>query len=130
MKWFSQLLCLAVLCPLASSCSFASPEPPNPPRQGAGGGKVNEMAHYVKAQDWAKAIPAAEAVLAMYEKDRTHPFYATAFLNNDAHQAGRLDMLMMLSEAYEQSGNQKDALLTYGDLYRQNLDNVHYSARA
>ncbi len=55
---------------------------------------------------------------------------ASKFVNDRRNQAGRLDMLMLLGKAYDQSGNQKDALLTYMNLYNQNLGNVTYSAPA
>ncbi len=55
---------------------------------------------------------------------------ASKFVNDRSNQAGRLDMLMLLGKAYDQAGNQKDALLTYMNLYNQNLGNVTYSAPA
>ncbi|MBQ3240126.1 MAG: hypothetical protein IJB00_02965 [Akkermansia sp.] len=45
--------------------------------------------------------------------------------NND-----RLDMLLMLGEAYAKSGKVKEALQTYMNLYNQNKGNISYSAPA
>ncbi len=55
---------------------------------------------------------------------------ASKFVNDRSNQVGRLDMLVLLGKAYDQAGNQKDALLTYMNLYNQNLGNVTYSAPA
>ncbi len=55
---------------------------------------------------------------------------ASKFIADRGNQAGRLDMLLLLGKAYDQAGNQKDALLTYMNLYNQNLGNVTYSAPA
>ncbi len=55
---------------------------------------------------------------------------ATKYVNDRSNQAGRLDMLMLLGQAHNLAGNPKDALLTYMNLYNQNLGNVTYSAPA
>ncbi len=55
---------------------------------------------------------------------------ATKFVNDRSNQTGRLDMLMLLGKAHDMAGNAKDALLTYMNLYNQNLGNVTYSAPA
>lgn len=49
---------------------------------------------------------------------------------NRAKNNDRLDMLMMLGEAYAKSGKVKEALQTYMNLYNQNKGNVTYSAPA
>ena len=49
---------------------------------------------------------------------------------NRAKSNDRLDMLMMLGEAYAKSGKVKEALQTYMNLYNQNKGNISYSAPA
>ncbi len=49
---------------------------------------------------------------------------------NRAKTNERLDMLMMLGEAYAKSGKVKEALQTYMNLYNQNKGNISYSAPA
>lgn len=49
---------------------------------------------------------------------------------NRAKNNDRLDMLMMLGEAYAKSGKVKEALQTYMNLYNQNKGNITYSAPA
>ncbi len=55
---------------------------------------------------------------------------ASAFINDRGNVNGRLDMLMLLGEAYVKAGDLDKALLTYMNLYNQNLGNVAYSAPA
>ncbi len=55
---------------------------------------------------------------------------ASKFIADRGNTAGRLDMLMLLGKAYDKAGNQKDALLTFMNLYNQNIGNVTYSAPA
>ncbi len=55
---------------------------------------------------------------------------ATKFVNDRSNQSGRLDMLMLLGKAHDMSGDPQKALLTYMNLYNQNLGNVTYSAPA
>ncbi len=55
---------------------------------------------------------------------------ASKFINDRGNTAGRLDMLMLLASAYEQSGDTAKALTTYMNLYNQNQGNVTYSAPA
>ncbi len=55
---------------------------------------------------------------------------ASKFIADRGNTAGRLDMLMLLGKAYDQAGDQKNALLTFMNLYNQNLGNVTYSAPA
>ncbi len=55
---------------------------------------------------------------------------ASKFIADRGNTTGRLDMLMLLGQAYEKAGNQKDALLTFMNLYNQNIGNVTYSAPA
>ncbi len=55
---------------------------------------------------------------------------ASRFVNDRGNTVGRLDMLMLLGRAHDQAGNQKDALLTFMNLYNQNIGNVTYSAPA
>ncbi len=55
---------------------------------------------------------------------------ASKFIADRSNTAGRLDMLMLLGHAYDKAGNSKDALLTFMNLYNQNIGNVTYSAPA
>ncbi len=55
---------------------------------------------------------------------------AKAFVDDRGNANGRLDMLMLLGEAYDKAGDPDKSLLTYMNLYNQNLGNVTYSAPA
>ncbi len=55
---------------------------------------------------------------------------ASKFINDRSNQAGRLDMLILLGDAYVKDGNLDKGLLTYMNLYNQNRGNVTYSAPA
>ena len=55
---------------------------------------------------------------------------AQKYVSNRANAAHRLDMLMMLGEAYAKSGKTTEALQTYMNLYNQNKGNISYSAPA
>ncbi len=55
---------------------------------------------------------------------------ASAFINDRGNQQGRLDMLLLLGDAYEKAGDLDKSLLTYMNLYNQNRGNVTYSAPA
>ncbi len=55
---------------------------------------------------------------------------ASQFIADRGNTAGRLDMYLLLGEAYEKAGNQEKALLTFMNLYNQNRGSVTYSAPA
>lgn len=55
---------------------------------------------------------------------------ASKYISNRANVRDRHDMLLMLGEAYEKTGDSKNALLTYMNLFNQNMGNITYSAPA
>ena len=55
---------------------------------------------------------------------------ARAFLANRANTRGRMEMNLMLGQAYTESGDTKNALLGYMNLFNQNKGAVLYSAQA
>lgn len=68
---------------------------------------------YMKQKNYAKAVETA-----------------SAYINNKRNVRDRLPMLMLLGEAYAGSGDIKNALLTYMNLYNQNVGRIQYSAPA
>ncbi len=68
---------------------------------------------YMKKQDYANAIASA-----------------SAYIENRRNTKERLPMLMLLGEAYAASGDIKNGILTYMNLYNQNMGRIQYSAPA
>lgn len=68
---------------------------------------------YMKQKDYGKAIETASSYIA-----------------NKRNVRDRLPMLMLLGEAYAANGDIKNALLTYMNLYNQNIGRIQYSAPA
>lgn len=68
---------------------------------------------YMKKQDYANAIATA-----------------SAYIDNRRNTKDRLSMLMLLGEAYAASGDVKNGILTYMNLYNQNMGRIQYSAPA
>ncbi len=86
-----------------------------------------------KSGDRAVAGPALMGATKLYMSmgDATKAVdTASKFINDRGNSAGRLDMLMLLGQAYEQAGDASKALTTYMNLYLQNQGNVAYSAPA
>ncbi len=100
---------------------------------GKQGEALKEYDALAQSRDRAVAGPALEGSTKLYMamgNAAKAVEQATKYVNDRSNQAGRLDMLMLLGKAHDMSGNQKDALLTYMNLYNQNLGNVTYSAPA
>lgn len=55
---------------------------------------------------------------------------ANKFIKNRRLTQNRLDMYLLLGQAYSKAGNIKDALLAYMNIYNQNRGNIGYSAPA
>lgn len=55
---------------------------------------------------------------------------ASTFIQNRGNVRDRLAVMIMLGEAYAKSGDEKNALLTYMNIYNQNKGNILYSAPA
>ena len=68
---------------------------------------------YMATQDYAKAVESA-----------------SKYVNNRGNRSGRLQMMMMLGEAYAGTGDVAKGLQTYMNLYNQNRGNISYSAPA
>lgn len=68
---------------------------------------------YMKQKNYAKAVETA-----------------SSYISNKRNVRDRLPMLMLLGEAYAGSGDIKNALLTYMNLYNQNIGRIQYSAPA
>lgn len=68
---------------------------------------------YMKKQDYANAIATA-----------------SAYIDNRRNTKDRLPMLMLLGEAFAASGDIQNGILTYMNLYNQNIGRIQYSAPA
>lgn len=55
---------------------------------------------------------------------------AAAYIQNRGDKRDKLAVMIMLGEAYAKSGDDKNALLTYMNIYNQNKGNILYSAPA
>ena len=68
---------------------------------------------YMRSGDYASAVTSARK-----------------FIDNRGNVRDRLAVMIMLGEAYSKSGDDKNALLTYMNIYNQNKGNILYSAPA
>ncbi|MGN0869340.1 MAG: hypothetical protein ACI4O9_07445 [Akkermansia sp.] len=112
-------------------------------------GKANALAYSKDAAQQATAAELYTAVSASADPNVSGPAlhglaklhmragnYAEAitaarkFIDNRTNVRNRLSVLILLGEAYSKSGNDKDALLTYMNIYNQNKGSILYSAPA
>ncbi len=112
-------------------------------------GKANALALATDANTRAQAQPLFQQVINMQDGDLSggallgltrlqmaQADYAGAiasaseYTRSAANNEARLDMMMLLADAYAKSGDERNALLTYLNLYNQNRARVSYSAPA
>ncbi len=94
---------------------------------------LKEYEALAKSRDRAVSGPALVGSAKLYmNMDNAAKAVETAskFIADRSYQNGRLDMLMLLGEAYVKAGDLDKGLLTYMNLYNQNRGNVTYSAPA
>ncbi len=112
-------------------------------------GKANALALATDANVRGQAQPLYNQVVDMQDADLTggallgltrllmaQGDYAGAiassneYIRSAANNESRLEMMMLLADAYAKSGDERNALLTYLNLYNQNRSRVTYSAPA
>ncbi len=112
-------------------------------------GKANALALATDVNTRAQAQPLFQQVINMQDGDlsggallgltklqMSQSDYAGAiasaseYTRSAANNEARLEMMMLLAEAYAKSGDERNALLTYLNLYNQNRARVTYSAPA
>ncbi len=95
--------------------------------------EAGELYEKVAASPSAAAAPALVGLTKMHLRTGNAAAAvesAQKYVSNRANAANRLEMLMMLGEAYAKSGKTTEALQTYMNLYNQNKGNITYSAPA